>query len=70
MSKELVGLASQLLSNRHETPVRGPAQSSQDEYAAHNKQPQQQQQIKEFRLTIIQCVTKAECSLSVVLIKI
>ncbi len=32
----LQGLASLLLINRHESSVRGPAQSSKDEYAAHN----------------------------------
>ncbi len=31
----MVRLASLLLTNRHETSVRGPAQSSKDEYAAH-----------------------------------
>ncbi len=32
----IVGLASLLLINRHEISVGGPAQSSKDEYAAHN----------------------------------
>ncbi len=32
----IVGLASLLLINRHETSVRGPAQSFKEEYAAHN----------------------------------
>ncbi len=32
----IVGLATLLVSNRHETPVRGPAKSSKDECAEHN----------------------------------
>ncbi len=31
-----VGLAFKLLTNGHETAVRGPVQSPNDEYAAHN----------------------------------
>ncbi len=34
--RHVIGLASSLLRNRHEITVRVPAQSSKDEYAAHN----------------------------------
>ncbi len=44
----IVGPATLLLSNLQESPVRGPAQSSKDEYAAQNYKQQQQQPEAEY----------------------